>query len=277
MKIVKGLLLVLIAAATVSCEENEITYDTTPVEGKAEFQLHYFVPVVSGAANNIFRVEINGEMVANNTAPLNTYNAIPSGLVSTFYAVEPGTVNIKLYKGPNEELAYDQDTQLAVGKQNVFVHDFDEPPVVLDNEYPYANNVTADTDSATWVKFYNFLYETSGTPTPLILQYQYLDPRTGQPINVGGPVRFGESTGWVEVKVLKDVFKSAGTRRVDYRILVKDDAGNVVGPLQQMNSVGDMVDYADWWTGTIGRKVHHIYGGIRTETPIASVRQFTAN
>ena len=279
MKNLKSFVWVLIVAFAASCEENEIQYNATSVPDKAQFQLHYFVPVAAGAANNIYRVDINGQLFANETAPLNTYNAVPSGGVGRFYAVDPGTVNIKLYQGLEEAqvLVYDQNVDLVIGKQNVFIHDFDEAPIVIDNAFPYPSNVVADTDSATWVRFYNFLYGTADTPTTLRLQYQYLDPHTDEPVNLGDPVAFGEGTGWQQVKVIKDVFNSGGSTRIDYRIKVIDENGNDLGNLQVRNSAGNMVNYADFWTGTIGRKVHHIFGGMRAATPTASVRQFFAH
>src|SRR5512139_4037200 len=97
MKIMKYISLVLAMALTVSCEKHVIDYDATPIGDVAEFQLHYMNPVAAVATNNITRVEVNGKMVANATAPLNTYNAIPSGSVGKFYAVNPGNVNLKLY------------------------------------------------------------------------------------------------------------------------------------------------------------------------------------
>src|SRR5665648_202004 len=133
MKIMKYLSLVLVLALAVSCEKNEITFDATPLADMAEFQLHYFVPVTSGAANNITKVEINGQLYANNKAPLSTYNAIPSGSVGRFYTVDPGNVNIKMYQGADMDvLVYDQNVNLTTGKQNIFVHDFDLAPVVFD-------------------------------------------------------------------------------------------------------------------------------------------------
>ena len=277
MRILNSLVLLLLVVFAISCEENEITYDTRPIDGKAEFQLHYFVPVTAVAANNIYKIEINGTLFNNETARLLTYNAVPSGGVGLFYAVDPGTVNIKLYQGVDELLVYDQNVQLSTGKQNVFVHDFNQPPVVIDNEYPYPSNVTEDTDSATWIKFYNFLYESAGVPTTLRLQYQYLDPYTDEPINLGPPVRFGEATGWQEVTVIKDELNSSGSTRIDYRIKVVDENGNITGDLQVANSNGVMGNYADWWTGFIGRKAHHVFGGIRTTTPVSAVRQFYAH
>lgn len=280
MKILKFISLFLVVVLSVSCEKNEIKYITTPIAGMAEFQLHYFVPVTNVAANNINRVEINGQLYANIKAPLSTYNAIPNGSVGRFYTVDPGTVNIKFYQGAaGDVLVYDKDVTLNEGKQNVFVHDFSLAPVVFDNGFPYTPNLTMDTDSACFVKFYNFLYETAGVPTALKLQYQYVDPRNAAVlINIGEPVSFGQTTGWQPVKVIKDkdTYNSAGTRRVDFKIKVVDVNGNIVGDLQIRNTSGVYVNYAEFFTEAIGRRYHGVISGFRAATPGASVRQFTA-
>jgi hypothetical protein len=279
MKIIKYLSLILAVTLMASCEKVPIEYDANPIGNMAEFQLHYVVPVTSAAANNITKVEINGQLYANNKAPLNTYNAIPGGAAGRFFIVNPGTVNIKMYQGTNmDQLVYDQNTTLVVGKQNVFVHDFAQPPVVIDNGYPYIRRETVETDSTTWVKFYNFLYETAGVPTTLKLQYQYVSHRTSQLVNIGEPVAFGQSTGWQQVLLIKlptDLVTS-GSRRIDYRIKVVDDGGNIVGDLQVRNSSGNMVSYADYWTGYLGRWTHHIFCGYRAATPTSAVRLFYA-
>ncbi len=75
-------------------------------------------------------------------APLSTYNAIPSGAVGRFYTVNPGNVNLKMYmtaklEPKGDSLVYDQSVTLTEGKQNVFVHAFDQPPVLFDNGFPY--------------------------------------------------------------------------------------------------------------------------------------------
>lgn len=279
MKIIKYLSLILAVTLMVSCEKHEIAYDATTIGEVAEIQLHYIVPVTAVAANNITKVEINNQLYANNKAPLNTYNAIPGGLVGRFYTVNPGNVNIKMYQGADMDvLVYDQSVTLTAGKQNLFIHDFNLPPVVIDNGFPYIRRETVETDSTTWVKFYNFLYETSGVPTTLKLQYQYISHRTGELVNIGEPVAFGETTGWQQVLLLKlpaDLI-SAGSRRIDYRIKVIDDSGNIVGDLQIRNSSGVFVNYADFWTGTIGRRYHHIFSGMRAAAPASAVRVFTA-
>lgn len=277
MKIIKYLSLILAVTLMASCEKTPIEYDTEPVGNRAEFQLHYVVPVTAVAANYITKVEINGQLYSNNKSTLSTYNAIPSGSAGRFYVVEPGNVNIKMYQGDNmDQLVYDQNTTLTTGKQNVFVHDFDLPPVVIDNGYPYIRRETVETDSMQWVKFYNFLYETEGVPTDLRLQYQYVSHRTGELVNVGEPVAFGESTGWEQVLIVKTDLVSSGSRRVDYKIKVVDNAGNILGDLQVMNSTGNFVNYSDYWTGYIGRRVHHIYCGMRAANPRAAVRLFYA-
>jgi hypothetical protein len=196
MKIYRYFGLVLLVAFSISCEKNVIEYPTTPINEMAEFQLHYFVPVVSGSANNITRVEVNGQLYANEKAPLATYNAIPSGTTGKFYAVSPGSVNFKLYQGSaGDNLVYDQNITLTAGKQNIFVHDFAQPAIVFDNGYPYTARVTMDTDSVAWIKFYHFLYETAGVTNDTRIQYQYIDPDTDESVNIGEPVSFGQTTG----------------------------------------------------------------------------------
>jgi hypothetical protein len=280
MKIIKYLSLIVAVALTVSCEKQEVVYDAEPTSGMAEFQLHYYVPVTSAAANNITKVEINGKLYANNKAPLNTYNVIPSGTTGRFYAVNPGNVNIKMYQGTDmATLVYDQNVNMAAGKQNVMVHSFSAVPYVFDNDYPYTGNLTEITDSICWIKFYNMLYENNAsTPTTLRLQYQYIDYRTNLPVNIGGPVAFGESTeGWAPVTVVKDNPVSGGSRSMGLRCKVVDASGAIIGDLQYMNTSGAYVTWTGTQTLVIGRRYHHTFAGLRAATTAtAGVRIFTA-
>ncbi len=279
MKIIKYLSLIVAVALTVSCEKNEVTYDAEPTSGMAEFQLHYYVPVTSAAANNITKVLINNNLYANTKAPLNTYNVIPSGTTGRFYAITPGTVNIKMYQGTDmATLVYDQNVTMAAGKQNVMVHSFTALPFVFDNGYPYEGNLTEKTDSACWIKFYNMLYENNAsTPTTLRLQYQYIDFRTNLPVNIGGPVAFGESTGWAMVKVVKDNEVSPGSRSMGLRCKVVDPSGAIIGDLTYMNSSGAYVSWTGTLTLAIARRYHHTFAGLRAATTAtAGVRVFTA-
>ncbi|GAB3012574.1 hypothetical protein GCM10027051_14500 [Niabella terrae] len=281
--LIKLLSFLLITCLGLSCEKHVVTYDATTIpENESEFQLHYFVPVVTGSANNITKVELNGKLISNTNSTLVPYNAIPSGGVGRFYTTSSGTNNIKLYRGDNAEIVYDQDVELQSGKQNVFVYDFNKAPIVLDNGFPYPTITTEETGTTCWIRFYNFLYETEGVPTDLKLQYQYqytMDVETGEKsewLNLGTPAAFGESTGWEPVPVVKSVEISSSYARVDYRIRVIGTDGSDQGPLKVRNGSGNMVDYSDWWTAYTGRAYHHIIGGMRAATPISSVRQFTA-
>jgi hypothetical protein len=278
MKIMKYISLILAVVLMVSCEKHEIEYDAEPVADMAEFQLHYYVPVTAVAANNITKVEINSKLYANNKAPLATYNVIPSGAVGRFYAVKPGNVQIKMYQGTDmATLVYDKTVTLTSGKQNVVVHDFAQVPKVFDNGYPYVANVTTVTDSIAWVKFYNFLYESSGVPTTKKLQYQYVNSRTSALVNIGTPVAFGESTGWEKVIVVKTDLVSQGSRTITFKIKEVDASGVVVGDLQVMGTTGTFAAYTGTSSLTIARRYHHTMAGFRAvAAPNSSVRVFTA-
>jgi len=282
MKIIKYLSLVVAVTLLASCEKHEVEFLATPIDNMAEFQLHYMNPVTAVAANNIMRVEVNGKLVANDRAPLNTYNAVPSGNVGRFFAVNPGNVNIKLYLKTkltpvSDSLVYDQNVALTAKKQNVFVHDFTKPAIVFDNGYPYERRETVTTDSTAWIKFYNFLYETAGVPTTKIIQYQYVDARTSALINIGPPVAFGESTGWQQVTVVKTDIVSAGSRTMTYRMKEVDSGGNIIGDLMIMNTSGTYVAYSGTLATFIGRRYHQIMAGFRAvRSPNSSVRTFTA-
>lgn len=295
MKLLKNISLVLVVVFLVSCEKHEIQYMTTAASNMAEFQLHNFVPEFVADSNNIYKVEINGELFANDLAPLKSYNAIPSGSVGKFYTASLGANNIKLYKHVYDKatkklttdwkLVYDQQVNLTLGKQNIFVHDFKKPPVIFQNGHPYNGNVTEKTDSTAWIKFYNFLYEKTDVPTTLKLQYQYQYPikydEKGNVIvksdwlNVGKPVSFGETTGWIPVVVNKSVLISSGTARLDYKIKVIDETGTDIGELKILNSKNAFVNYSDYWNAVIGRRYHHTISGMRADKPNCAVRVLT--
>lgn len=281
----KLLIILALVLLGTGCEKNVVEYNAELVEDQstAQFQLFYMAPVTTGAANNINKVELNGELLTNETTPLAVYNFIPSGAVSRFFATKPGTVNLKLHRGAvnNLTLAYDQNFDLPAGKYNVFVHDFTKPPVLIKHETPYPSVTTEFTGTTAWVKFSNFLYETAGIPTTLKLQYQFqyiVDNVTGQKsdwANVGKPVAFGEATGWQPITVNKTVEISSGTARIDYRIRLIGADGSDQGSLKVRNSAGNTVDYADWWNASIGRIYMHTLAGYRAATPVSSVKQVT--
>lgn len=274
-------LLTLVIFAS-SCKKHVIEYESTEISDLAEFQLHYFVPVAAGDTNNIYQVEINDQLYANKTSPLSTYNAIPSGAVGKFFTTKVGENNIKLYKGTTLNLTYNQNVTLTKGKQNVFVYDFNKPPIVFDNGFPYQSPTTDSTSKTGWIKFYNFLYEAVDVPTTMKLQYQWQytvdipNNIKSDWLNLGKPVGFGEATGWEPVTINKTVPLSESYARIDYRIRMIDAAGNDAGSLVVLNGSNKLVDYSDYWNAYVGRRYHHVLSGIRTQKPTAAVRQFTA-
>lgn len=290
MKILKYITIPALLLAMVSCDKHEILFNTMEAPD-AEFQLHYFEPVANQASNYIDSVFVNDVLYSsvNGQGQLLPYNGVPGGATGRFFAIAPGETNFKFYR--KGAVVYNQTVTLNSGKQNVFVHDLNEAPVVVDNQYPYwdpsttaANAETFNTDSVAKVMFCNFIYENDGNgnliPYPGKLQYQWMDPRStsSDPVwhNVGEPVSFGEVTERTVIKVVKSVFNSSGYCRIDYRIL--DENGNV---LRMVNSSGNEVNYSDWWNAYIGRSYMHILGGIRNADvnagqPTIAVRVWTS-
>jgi hypothetical protein len=277
----------------VSCEKNVVKYDAAPANGLAEFQLHYFVPLVVNDTNYVYKIELDANVYENgatNTAGvyspssmIPTYNAVPGGSTGRFYTTTVGAHNLKMYVSKNFKPLYSQNVTLQEGKQNVFVYDYSKPPIVFNNNAPYPTETTQYTDSSAWVRFYNFMFETGTTPTTLKLQYQYRYVRnvatkdTSGWINLGTPLTFGQSTGWERIPVIKTTELSQGSASVYYRIRLIGTDGSDQGSLQIINSSGKYVDYSDFWTATIGRVYHHVLSGWRADkTSTVAVRQFTA-
>jgi hypothetical protein len=263
----------------------------------------------------MYKIEVNGETVSNNTTPLASYNAQPSSAVGMYFTADAGSINIKLYQSTDLNLVYDRDITLGKGKHNLVIHDLTKPPIDFDTEYPFiVDRKTYDTDTIAYVKFYNILYEEGNAPTNLTLQYQYrknwvhplytlydqqrgLIPEgknvgdatgtkagvdIGPWTNLGEPVAFGETTGWQVVPVEKNTYVAQGAARIDYRIIVTK--GGTVGVdmnadgllLAQTTSGSAPVVYSDYWNSTVGRRVHHFYSGTRNGKPGSGIRTFFA-
>lgn len=288
-KIHKIVALIMTVAIFASCEKNVVGIDAELIGDEAsQFQLFYMVPIATGTANNINKIELNGKLLTNQTTPLNTFNFLPSGGVSRFFvAPESGSANLKLYRGAvtSMTLAYDQDVNLLPGKQAVFIHDFSQPPVIIPQPFPLPKVISEHTATAAWVRFINLMYESPGVPTNLKLQYQWqytTDNETAAKsdwMNVGEPVAFGEATGFQQLYVNKTVEVSAGTARIDYRVRLIGPDGSDQGSLQVRNTAGNLVDYSDWWNASIGRVYNHVFAGYRnvnaSAMPGVGIRQST--
>lgn len=279
MKKIIFITLSLIVLAFSSCTKHMVEFDAIPLdENAAQFQLHYIEAVAASSSNYIDSVFINDVLYSSvkGSGQLLTYNGIPGGAVGKFFSSKSGSNNIKLYR--KGDVIYDRNITLMKGKQNVFIYDMNSDPIVIDNKYPYfperpSVSETWGTDSIATVSFCNFMFETPGVPyTESKLQYQYKDPRTEMWMNVGEPVGFGEATERCAVPVIKAIFNSSGSVRVDYRIITND--GEV---LQRMNTKGVYYDYSDWWTTYIGRSYMHLFVMCRSDKSLrAAVKIWTS-
>lgn len=284
--IIKIGLFLVCAFLITACEEHVVEYDTTEIdtETTAQFQIHYVVPLASGTASTINRIELNDELLSNETYSLPINSFIPrSSTGGKFYTTESGLINLKLYIGAVDDLTlvYDKNIEMPAGKTTLIVHDFDKDPTIVDyGEYPKIT--TENTGETTWIKFHNSLYETPGVPTTLRLQYQYqyiLDNDTGERsewFNVGEPVLFGEATGWEPVTVNKRIEISSGYGYNYYRIRVIGDDGSDQGSLQVFR--WSLNDYSDYWTGYVGSYRQHILSRYRVgnSSYYGRVYQYTA-
>ena len=88
-------------------------------------------------------------------------------------------------------------------------------------------------------------------------------------LNVGDPVEFGQSTGWIKLPMVKQVFNNAAQSNVDYRIVIPGEVDAEGNPVlfQQINSKGTAyANYSDYWTAYAGRHCMHIMRGFRSST-----------
>lgn len=286
----KILTLMMAVLVLSSCEKNVIGLDAEQIDHSTpQFQIFNMVPLPAGTENTVNKMEVNGTVMTNETTPMAPFNFLPgpSNIVNAnrFFASSETNLNIKLYRGAsiNLTLSYDQNVTLQPGKQSLFVHDFDHPPINIAFPSPLPKAVSEDTGTAAWIRFINLMYESPGVPTTLRLQYQWqytTDNETGAKsdwLNLGQPVAFGEATGWEQIVVNKTVEASEGLARIDYRVRLIGTDGSDQGSLQVRNSTGGLVDYADWWNANIGRVYNHVFAGYRTvnasATPGVAVRQ----
>jgi hypothetical protein len=300
--------------AMTSCDKTDVDYDAVPASDLALFQIGHYTPITKVATNNIYKIELDGNLLTNDMNVLAYYNTSPGGGVGRFFTTQPGKVNLKFYRGADLTLIYDQNVTLTKGKQNVIVHDYTQPPLVLERNFdiPYPQDpakASFDTDTIGYIRFVNLMYETDNQPTTLKLQYQYqyilhplytiADEKAGKIpegkkvgdatgdttksawLNVGSPVGFGESTGFQPVPAIKPTYVSQGTTaRVDYRITVSAANGGVDGTNVIVNSDGDWIlkvvnlAYTDYWSNGVGRYFTHYFAGFRSKATAAAVYQF---
>ena len=272
MKKLTFIISLLTVFALVSCEKHEILYDTHDLsEQSAEFQLHYFEPITSAAANYIDSVFVNGVLYSsvNGSGQLATYNGVPGGATGRFFAVAPGSVKFTFWRGG--KVIYENVATLNKGKQNVFVTDLNEPPFVIVNDYPYKDKIIRDkptaatynTDSIATGKIVNVLFESPGVPCTQKIQCQWRNDEKDAEGNyiwhdMGDPIGFGEATPLCGFIVHKTAFNSSGYQTLYWRFLNEDGT-----TFKYTNASGNQVAFTDYWTTYIGRSYLYMLGGNR--------------
>ena len=272
MKKLTFIISLLTVFALVSCEKHEILYDTHDLsEQSAEFQLHYFEPITSAAANYIDSVFVNGVLYSsvNGSGQLATYNGVPGGATGRFFAVAPGSVKFTFWRGG--KVIYENVATLNKGKQNVFVTDLNEPPFVIVNDYPYKDKIIRDkptaatynTDSIATGKIVNVLFESPGVPCTQKIQCQWRNDEKDAEGNwvwhdMGDPIGFGEATPLCGFIVHKTAFNSSGYQTLYWRFLNEDGT-----TFKYTNASGNQVAFTDYWSTYIGRSYLYMLGGNR--------------
>lgn len=272
MKILKYLTVLASVIFFASCEKHDLTIANEELlaDNMAELRLHYAEPLTTGATYRFDSLYINGKLNANSTNAFGPTNVMPNS--NTFYSVPAGTVNIKCWRKGN--LVYDYDITAKAGKQDVFMYDIEQAPIVYDSKFPYYSNAATGTaatwgsDSTAYIEFFNFLYEEYGTkkvPYSGTLQLQYQDTRTEEWVNIGSPVKFGEASGRAKVKVVKPAGIDYVQRTITYRLV--DAEGN---PFKYTNTSGKEVEYTLNYNTRSGRVYLFYTWGIRTSKSITA-------
>jgi len=272
MKKISFILSLLMVVSIVSCEKHEILYDTHELgDQSAEFQLHYFEPITNSSAYYIDSVFVNGVLYSsvNGSGQLATYNGVPGGATGRFFAVAPGSVKFTFWR--QGEIIYDNVATLSSGKQNVYVYDLDEAPIVIQNDFPYSEKIIRDpataetynTDSLATGKVVNLIFEQPGVPCQTKVQCQWRNDSKDADGNyiwhdAGAPIGFGEATDLIGLIVHKTAFNSSGYQTLYWRFLKEDGTS-----FTYTNASNREVAFTDYWTTYIGRSYLYMLAGNR--------------
>ena len=249
MKNLKYLALGVVALLFASCDDKPVEYNYSDKgENTAQFKVWYAVPCVSGAANNIYQMDINGVSYVNNgAAVLSRYNRAPASTLAT-YTTKPGDFNITLYKSSSLTKCYEQTAKLEAGESSVWIYDFTKAPAVFkEPEAPADLQTENDTIAGCAIRVYNFIRETTDANDnmiPVDYKIQVCMMRTGGSATndadyepYGEPIAFGEATDWFVKKIKKTTFNSSGsaTERFGFRMILN---GKDEGWVKYINSSG---------------------------------------
>lgn len=274
MKILKYLTVIASVMFFASCEKQEVKFEGEEVlaDNMAEMRLHYVEPLTSGAATRFDSLYINGVLYANSTNSFGVYNVLPNS--NKFYVAPAGTVNMQLWRKSADPI-YNYDITAAKGKQEIFIYDIEEAPIVINTPFPYYSTIATGTaatwgaDSTAYVEFYNFMYEEYGTNKVRYngtLKLQYQDLRDAEKWHdIGEAVEFGQAGGRAKVTVIKPAGIDATIRTMSFRMVDAD--GNV---LKYTNTNGKEEEYTMTNDIQSGRVYMFYARGIRTSKSITT-------
>jgi hypothetical protein len=296
-----------------SCEKSDRTFDAKRSESMALVQIFNQMPVTDNITTppqnfQFIRVFLNDIDVARGgNTPLTQWNALSTSL-GRYFEVEPGEVRIRLSQDvlasgtPTE--VYNQNTAAlrADQKYGLILYDFNQPPMIVEepmNHLP--TRPSMDTDTVSYVRFFNLMRESPGINSPLKLQYQYryiinplwtlkdleegkippgsivggavpnADRILSDWIDIGKPLSFGEETGWVEIATKKVTYVTQGTQTCTFRILVVEggdvgihkNAENELLCRSTRAATGTLAIYRPELAVEIGRYRYHFFSGYR--------------
>lgn len=248
-----------LTALVFSCDKHEIEFNEKPVgKNMAEVRLIYAIPEGTvtpssskpNTSNQINRLLYNGQLYSN--VATNPGGCLPSSL--RYHVVPAGDNVMEFQSNPYgdteaviEPSLYKQTVNFKAGKQTCFVYNFNRPPVVVDEGFPYPNKDEWQwRDTVCLIRFVNVFHKQDGV-TPygkLRLYARYGTAKTGYSYAPVGPaVAFGEATEWEPVKIDAggDLY---GRRYVPFLIKeVNADGSEPDGFLQTYDSKGNASDY----------------------------------
>lgn len=271
MKSIKYLMLAVASVFMLaSCSDKDVDVDApwnVVNNNQAQVQIMYYTSVVSNATNNVYKIELGGQVLENNGAAMITpYNGAPGGSTGLFYTIPAGKNHLRLL-GKDDAVILDKDFTVEGGKKyQVFMTTADADPVLIEvGTIP--TMITTDTGEYAAARLYNFMWETPGVPFGKKIQLFVQDSNTKEYLPMGKPVGFGEATEWLLIPIHKTIFNSSGYQRIEIDYKVVEDDGTLVD-LEYMNSSGNMrPKFTDYFsTVYIGRGYCWILQGTRAAT-----------
>ncbi len=162
MKKIFTLISILMVIGLVSCETNEIKYETTPIDQSrfAQVRLVYDLPLVTSSSLNVAWLIYNGDTVSRVSTPL---GSIFPNSAAKYHVLPIGTNSVKLLQVNTRAVTYEGTFDLEAGRWSAFVYNTSEPPIMVQEPEVYQ---TGDpwADTVCYIRFVNLFHKADGTP-----------------------------------------------------------------------------------------------------------------